>query len=94
MGVRSGIESEPQGAQLALASAEPVAIRLKSDPAKVVLLACVDATGVTDVLADGTRRPGVREELQYTVVKTTYLPAPGWAVSKVTGDKDPEDRAC
>lgn len=94
LGVRRGIRSEPEGVQLTLVLAEPESVKLKADPPTVVLWACIDATDVTDVLADGTRQAGVRERLQYTVVKTAYLPDPGWAVSEVKGDKDPEDRAC
>ena len=52
------------------------------------------ATAGTDIAADGTKSPGVREELDYTVVKTDYLPAPGWAVSDIMGQRDPEDRRC
>ncbi|MGB8020329.1 MAG: hypothetical protein WCF04_03800 [Candidatus Nanopelagicales bacterium] len=94
LGVRQGIRSEPAGVQLVLVSAEPESVKLKADPPTVVLRACIDATDVTDVLADGTRRPGVREQLQYTVVKTAYLPDPGWAVLRLKGGTEPEDRAC
>jgi hypothetical protein len=94
LGVRKGIRSEPKGVQLVLVSAEPEKVKLKADPPTVVLWACIDATAVTDVHADGTRHPGSRTELQYTVVKTSYLPDPGWAVAGIKGAKNPEDRAC
>ncbi len=93
-GLSQGYRSEPLGAQLVLVSAEPVRIELDSDPSTVVVRACIDAGAVTDVAPDGTRTPGVREQLDYTVVKTDYLPEPGWAVLRVTGERDPEDRAC
>lgn len=89
-----GVRAEPKGVELALVSAEPVKVKLKADPPTVVVRACIDASAVTDIAADGTRSPGVREELDYTVVKTTYLPEPGWAVMDVTGDKNPKDRTC
>lgn len=94
LGVRKGIRSEPKGAQLTLVTAEPSKVALKADPPTVVLWVCIDFTAVTDVHADGSRHPGGREELQYTVVKTDYLPDPGWAVADVKGAKQPEDRAC
>ena len=93
-GLDQGNRSEPEGAQLVLASVEPVKVKLKSDPPTVVLWACIDGSAVTGVDADGTRHPGKTERLQYRVIKTTYLPAPGWAVIEVKGAKDPEDRAC
>lgn len=93
-GLTQGYSSEPIGAQVTLVSAEPVSIDLDADPPTVVVRACIDASGVTDVAPDGTRTPGVREQLEYTVVTTDYLPAPGWAVLKVTGAKDPKDRKC
>ena len=93
-GLSQGYRSEPAGAQLVLISADPVSIDLDADPPRVVVRACIDATGVTDVAPDGKRTPGVREQLDYTVVSTDYLPAPGWAVLKVTGERDPKDRTC
>ena len=93
-GLVAGQRSEPKGGQLVLVSAEPIKVKLKADPPTVVLWACIDGTAVTDVQPDGSREPGVREGLQYTVVKTTYLPDPGWAVAEVKGAKNPEDRAC
>jgi len=93
-GLSQGYSSEPMGAQVTLVSAEPVSIDLDADPPTVVVRACIDAAGVTDVAPDGTRTPGVREQLEYTVVTTDYLPAPGWAVLKLTGAKDPKDRKC
>ncbi len=93
-GLSQGYSSQPAGAQLVLVSAQPLSIDLDADPPRVVVRACIDATGVTDVAPGGKRTPGVREQLDYTVVTTDYLPAPGWAVLKVTGERDPEDRTC
>ena len=93
-GLSQGYSSQPVGAQVVLVSAEPVSLDLDADPPTVVVRACIDATGVTDVAPDGTRTPGVREQLDYTVIATDYLPAPGWAVLKITGAKDPKDRTC
>lgn len=93
-GLVSGRRSEPRGVQLVLVSAEPVKINLKTNPPTVVVRACIDATAVTDIDQDGRESQGIRERLDYEVVKTTYLPDPGWAVKEVTGDKDAEDRTC
>lgn len=93
-GVSQGKRSEPKGVQLTLVSAEPVKVSLKADQPTVLLWACIDGTKVTGIDADGTRLPGKRERAQYQVVKTTYLPDPGWAVQAVKAAKDPEDRAC
>ncbi|MGB7982386.1 MAG: hypothetical protein WCF36_16525 [Candidatus Nanopelagicales bacterium] len=93
-GVARGVRSEPTGVQLVLVAADPVTVRLQAEPPSVVLWACIDATAVTDVLPDGTRKAGVRERAKYTVVQTGYLPEPGWAVQGVTGEPDPKDRAC
>jgi hypothetical protein len=94
LGLASGRRGEPLGAQLVLVSAEPAEVDLAADPATVVVRACIDFTAVTDILPDGTRTPGGRAEYDYTVVRTTYLPDPGWAVSRIQGDRDPEDRTC
>jgi hypothetical protein len=93
-GLAEGRRSEPTGVQLRLVVAEPVSVRLKADPPAVTLWACIDGSAVTGIEPDGSRLPGKRERLQYTVVKTTYLPEPGWAVSNVKGARNPEDRAC
>ena len=93
-GLAKGTRTEPKGVQLELVSADPVKVSLKADPPTVDLWACIDATAGTDVAADGTRSPGARERLQYRVVKTTYLPDPGWAVAGVKGAADPKDRTC
>lgn len=63
-GLTQGYSSEPIGAQVTLVSAEPVSIDLDADPPTVVVRACIDASGVTDVAPDGTRTPGVREQLE------------------------------
>jgi hypothetical protein len=94
LGLSSGRRSEPKGGQLRLVSAEPIKVKLNADPPTVLVRVCIDATPLTGIAPDGEREPGVREELDYRLVKTTYLPEPGWAVTEVTGDKDPEDRTC
>lgn len=90
----SGRIVEPIDARVALVWATPQRMRLNRDSPIVVVRACVDGTGVTTVEADGTVYEGVKEVLDYEVSKTTYLAAPGWAVSRVTGNPDPEDREC
>jgi hypothetical protein len=66
----------------AIASVYPVKINLKGDPPTVTLLVCVDSSAVSGIYQD---KPftGSRQEMQYRVVKTTYLPDPGWAVAEV-----------
>ncbi len=93
-GLASGRRSEPLGGQLRLVSAEPIRVRLKADPPRVVARVCIDATDLTGIAPDGSRESGVREQLDYVVIKTTYLPDPGWAVKRVTGEPDPQDRTC
>ncbi len=61
---------------------EPIKIDLKASPPVVVLEACLDRTG-TNVTYEGKRVEPPRQRFRYRVVKTTYLPAPGWAVSKM-----------
>lgn len=90
----AGQRSEPVGARVVLDTASPIHVDLDSDPSSVVVKACVDATGVTSVRPDGTKSGGVREEAEYTLVRTTYLPAPGWAVSRTQVAKNSMDRAC
>jgi hypothetical protein len=89
-----GVRSEPKGVQLRLASAEPVKVSLKAKPPTVVLWACIDGTDVRGINIDGEVLPGKRERAQYEVVKTTYLPEPGWAVRSVKAAKNPEERSC
>jgi hypothetical protein len=67
---------------VALASTEPVTIDLVGTPATVTLVACVDKAA-TAVTYDGQPWAADRELAQYRVVKTTYLPFPGWAVAQV-----------
>jgi hypothetical protein len=93
-GLSQGYRMEPDGAQVVLVSAEPVSIKLDEDPAIVVVRACLDQSSITSVSPDGSTKPGVREQVDYTVVQTDYLPAPGWAVESMEGDTDAEDRAC
>lgn len=73
-----------------VASADPVTVDLRDDPHTVVLEACVDATAVRWT-ENGETRQGVREKSSYHVVRTTYLPAPGWAVSRVLTPRGSED---
>lgn len=94
LALAKGYKDTPKGVQLTLADAELLKATLTKDPPTVVVRACVDATDVTVVKPDGTQRPGVREQLDYSVVKTSHLPAPGWAVRKVTGEPKAEDRKC
>jgi hypothetical protein len=68
---------------IVVASAEPASVDLESDPAAVTLVACVDKSSASGTNPDGSAFTGVRQEAQYRVVKTTYLPAPGWAVAEV-----------
>lgn len=69
-----------------VAAAEPIKFDMKGDPPTVTLLACIDKSA-----AKGTQggKPfvGVRQESQYRVIKTTYLPPPGWAVAQVLPPK-------
>lgn len=93
-GLSQGYRMEPADAQVVLISSEPVSVELDEDPPTVVVRACIDQSAITIVSPDGTTKPGLRDELDYTVIKTDYLPAPGWAVQSMEGDPDPEDRAC
>lgn len=77
-----------------IAGVEPVRIDLKGDPPSVTLLVCVDSSAVAGTYRD---KPftGSRQEMQYRVVKTTYLPDPGWAVAQVLPPKGSEgSRPC
>lgn len=94
LGLREGYRTEPQGFALNLVRADVVKLRLADKPPLVLLHACIDSRAGTDIAPDGTRTPGVREQLQYQVVKTDYLPAPGWAVQEVKGEPDTKERAC
>ena len=71
-----------------IASVEPVKVDLKGDPPTVTLQVCVDKTatafGTVRGQARGLGPPG---KPSYRVVKTTYLPDPGWAVAKVLPPK-------
>jgi hypothetical protein len=89
----SGARGKPTGAQVVLVEATPKTVALGSD-SRVIVRACIDATAVTGVAADGTETPGGREVSDYTVSRTSHLPAPGWAVTRVQGDADPKDRQC
>ena len=69
-----------------LTSVEPVKVDLKGDPPTVVLEVCVDRTATRSTYKGTPITPG-RELARYRVVKTTYLPDPGWAVSQVLPPK-------
>ena len=90
----AGQRSEPVGATVLLDYATPVRVDLGGNPDSIVVRACVDATGITSVKPDGTKSRGIRQEADYTLVRTAYLPAPGWAVSRTQVAKNPEDRVC
>ena len=87
-----GLKTVPTGVQSSLVSSEPVSFELDRQKPRVVIRACIDERHATDVEPDGTEVPGVREELDYEVLRIN--PAQGWRVSRVTGHADPNDRAC
>ena len=90
-----GWRSEPTGVKLDLVSAEPISVRLGTGrPDEVVIRACIDSSAVTGVSPDGVRTSGTREVSEYAVTRTTYLPDPGWAVTRTKVDRDPEARKC
>lgn len=93
-GLTQGYRAEPEGVRLELVAAEPQEIRLNGKSPTVVVRACVDGTALTAVAPDGSRTPGRQESLDYTVVKTSYLQAPGWAVEDVKGQPTAEGRKC
>ena len=77
-----------------IAAVEPVKVDLKGDPPTVTLLVCVDSSAVSGTYRDNPFT-GSRQEMQYRVVKTTYLPDPGWAVAEVLPPKGSEgSRPC
>jgi hypothetical protein len=65
-----------------IASVEPIDIDLKGDPPTLTLLVCVDSTAVSGTY-QAKPFTGSRREMQYRMVKTTYLPDPGWAVAEL-----------
>jgi hypothetical protein len=65
-----------------IASVEPVKVDLEGDPPTVTLEVCVDKTATRSTF-EGKPLEAGRELARYRVVKTTYLPDPGWAVSQV-----------
>jgi hypothetical protein len=69
-----------------IASVEPIKVNLKGDPPTVTLLVCVDSTATSGTYK-GEPWTGPRQLTQYRVIKTTYLPDPGWAVAKVLPPK-------
>ena len=93
-GLAQGGRNEPQGVQLTLVSAELVTASLGTDPERIVVRACIDATDATVIDPTAGTKPGIRELADYTVVRTTFLPRPGWAVERVTGEPMAKDREC
>jgi hypothetical protein len=89
-----GWRSEPTGVKLDLISAEPISVHLGNGRDEVVIRACIDSTAVIGVSPDGVRTSGTREASEYTVTRTTYLPDPGWAVTRTKVARDPEARKC
>ena len=69
-----------------IASVEPVKVDLEGDPPTVTLEVCVDKTATRSTF-EGKPLEAGRELARYRVVKTTYLPDPGWAVSQVLPPK-------
>lgn len=84
--LRAGETVIESAGPVTIAAVEPVTIDLKSDPPTVTLLVCVDASAVSGTEA-GKPFTGSRQEMQYRVVKTGYLPDPGWAVAEVLPPK-------
>lgn len=93
-GLSQGYRSEPLGVELELVSAEPVSISMNKEPPTIVVRACIDATGLTDVAPDGSRTRGARELSDYHLAMADYLPRPSWAVTRETAERSPEDRRC
>lgn len=67
---------------ISIVQVETLSIDLDSDPPAVTLLVCVDSTAASGT-EGGKPWSGPRQQMQYVVVKTEYLPPPGWAVSQV-----------
>lgn len=65
-----------------LADVEPKKVTLGGDQPTVTLVVCVDGSQ-TSGTHDGQEWTGLRQAMRDRVVQTTYLAAPGWAVSKV-----------
>jgi hypothetical protein len=65
-----------------VAAAEPTYVNLEGDPPTIVVVACVDRSANSGTEA-GDPWTGRRQQSRYQVVKTDYLPQPGWAVAKV-----------
>lgn len=80
--VTAGQTTVESSGPVVVVSVHPDKFDLKGDPPTVVLEACVDRTA-TNGTQGGKAWTGPREKAQYRVVKTTYLPAPGWAVAQV-----------
>ena len=69
-----------------IASVDPVKVDLQGDPPTVTLEVCVDKTATRSTF-EGKPVEAGRELARYRVVKTTYLPDPGWAVAQVLPPK-------
>jgi hypothetical protein len=79
--VKGGYTIESTG-PVALGPVEPITVDLAAATPTVTLLVCVDKSAAHGT-SDGKPWTGRREESQFRVDKTSYLPAPGWAVAQV-----------
>ena len=80
--IAAGDTSLTETGPVTLVNAGPMRFNLTANTPSVVLLACVDRSANSGTTAEGPW-VGLRQRSQYRVVKTDYLPAPGWAIAKV-----------
>jgi hypothetical protein len=80
-GLTAGRKAEP-GARVVLVSAQPVQIELEEED-RARVRACIDLTGITFTQPDGSTNQGSRGQADYVLVRTDYLPSPGWAVNTI-----------
>jgi len=93
--LKEGWSVSPKGVRIRLVNSRPVTLGLSSSEPRVRLRICLDASDVIETDPDGNVKQGLREELDYSVVRTRYLPGEGWAVAEVSSSKsDPKDRKC
>jgi hypothetical protein len=78
----TGETSLDKSGPVLLTSFEPLILDAWGKPPTVILLACVDRSANSGT-ESGKPWIGRRQQAQYRVVKTAYLPAPGWAVAEV-----------
>lgn len=69
-----------------IASVDPIKVDLQGDPPTVTVEVCVDKTATRSTYEGDPIEAG-RDLARYRVIKTTYLPDPGWAVSQVLPPK-------